>query len=52
MEEQYFCPECKGLLEKIQGCGSVGYFCDNCKKLVSRKRILTEEQLKDKDLNK
>lgn len=46
MEKDYYCPECGFKLEKIEGCGSVGYLCDKCKKLISRKRILTEEQTK------
>lgn len=45
MEKEYFCPECNSKLEKIEGCGSVGYLCDKCKKLISRKRILTKEQI-------
>lgn len=47
MEKEYYCPECNLKLEKIVGCGSVGYFCNKCNKLVSKKRILTEKQTKD-----
>ena len=46
MEKDYYCPECNSKLEKIEGCGSVVYLCDKCKKPISRKRILTEEQIK------
>lgn len=47
MEAENYCPECKSKLEKISGCGSIGYFCNKCNKLISRKRILTEEQVKN-----
>ena len=40
MEKEYYCPECNSKLEKIEGCGSISYFCKKCKKLISRKRIL------------
>lgn len=43
----YYCPDCKGELEQVAGCGSVSYFCDSCKTLISRQRILTEEQLQE-----
>lgn len=47
MEEQYYCPECNSELEKIAGCGSVAYFCGKCKKIISRTKMLTKEQLKE-----
>lgn len=47
MVKLYYCPECKSKLEEISGCGSVSYFCDKCKKLISRQRMLTEEQVKE-----
>lgn len=47
--EKYYCPECKGVLSEESGCGSVSYFCDNCKKLISRKSILTEEEVKKEE---
>lgn len=50
MEESFYCPDCNNKLEEIKGCGSVGYFCDHCKKLISKKSILTEVQMKDKDV--
>lgn len=52
MEKSFYCPECKSKLEEITGCGSVGYFCDHCKKLISRKAILTEEQVSKKAVEK
>ncbi len=43
---QYYCPTCSHELEEQSGCGSISYFCDTCKKLVSRTKILTEEEMK------
>lgn len=40
METEYYCPECYSKLEKIEGCGSISYFCNKCNKLISRKKIL------------
>ncbi len=45
MGEKYFCPECLSKLDKKEGCGSISYFCYNCKKLISRSKMLTEEQM-------
>ncbi|MGL5416074.1 MAG: zinc-ribbon domain-containing protein [Clostridium sp.] len=45
----YYCPECGSELGCIQGCGSTGYFCDKCKKLISSKAILTEESKNKED---
>lgn len=46
MEEKHYCPACLGELEKIASCGTVGYFCDHCKTLVSKSKMLTEEEKK------
>jgi transposase-like protein len=43
----YYCPNCSSELEKISSCGSVGYFCNKCNELISRKRILSKKQLKN-----
>lgn len=48
MNEQYYCPECHNPLERHSGCGAVGYLCNTCKKLISRQRILTYEEIKGK----
>lgn len=42
VEKEYYCPECNSKLEKIAGCGSISYFCEKCKKLISKKKILGE----------
>lgn len=44
MEPEKYCPDCLGELEKLGSCGTVGYFCDHCKTLVSKSKILTEEE--------
>ena len=48
MGEEYYCPDCGHKLEVLAGCGSVSYFCNTCKLVISRKRIMTEEQLTEK----
>ena len=48
MEDQYYCPDCGHKLEVLSGCGSVSYFCNTCKLLISRKRIMNETQLTEK----
>ncbi len=45
--EKFYCPECFSKLEKKEGCGSISYFCYTCKKLISRSKMLTEEQLEE-----
>lgn len=47
----YYCPDCKKELEEMSGCGSVSYFCNHCKALISRQRILTEEQVNQEQEN-
>ena len=50
MEQIKYCPACLGELEKIGSCGTVGYFCDHCKTLVSKSKMLTEEERKELNL--
>jgi hypothetical protein len=45
MEKSYYCPDCSHKLERMSGCGSVSYFCHYCKAVVSRKRIISEENM-------
>lgn len=46
-ETTYYCPKCHNELERVSGCGgSSSYFCDTCKGLVSRSKMLTEEEVK------
>jgi hypothetical protein len=42
--EDYYCPECFSKLERLSGCGAVGYMCNTCKHLISRQKMLTEQQ--------
>lgn len=41
---KYYCNKCLGELEEESACGSVSYFCDTCKGLVSRSVMLSEEE--------
>ncbi|MDD3350541.1 MAG: zinc-ribbon domain-containing protein [Eubacteriales bacterium] len=43
--EKYYCPKCFALLDKYEGCGSIGYFCNTCKILISRSKMLSYEQM-------
>lgn len=52
MEDKYYCPTCHGDLEKIASCGTVGYFCDHCKSLVSKSKMLSEEDKAKLELEK
>ena len=45
MTEKKYCPACRGELEMLSGCGAVGYFCNHCRKLVSRSKMLSENDL-------
>lgn len=38
-ESKYQCPDCDSVLEVTVACGAETYFCDNCKKNISRSRI-------------
>jgi len=41
-QKKHYCPTCNGELEMLSGCGAVGYFCNHCRKLVSRSKMLDE----------
>ncbi|WP_069997651.1 YfgJ family double zinc ribbon protein [Cellulosilyticum sp. I15G10I2] len=45
MEETFYCPDCNSKLERLYSCGSDSYICNACRKLVSRKTILTEKDV-------
>jgi len=45
--EDYYCPECFDKLERLSGCGAVGYMCNKCKHLVSRQKMLTLQQMEE-----
>lgn len=42
--EDFYCPKCFSKLKRFEGCGAVGYFCDSCKTLISKKKILSHEE--------
>lgn len=50
--KKYYCPTCENELEEQNACGSVSYFCDTCKVLVSRSKMLSEEALEAKKTEK
>ena len=45
----YYCHKCGNVIECINGCGSTGYFCNKCKRLISSKDVLTETVNKIKE---
>ena len=44
---EFYCPTCHSGLEEHSSCGSVSYFCDTCKSLVSRSKILSKEAIEE-----
>jgi hypothetical protein len=45
--EDYYCPTCFNKLERLSGCGTVGYMCNTCKHLVSKQKILSEQDMSE-----
>ena len=45
--EDFYCPKCFDKLERLSGCGAVGYMCNTCKNLVSRQKMLSEQQMEE-----
>ncbi len=45
--EDYYCPECFNKLERLSGCGAVGYMCNTCKHLVSRQKMLSQQEIEE-----
>jgi quercetin dioxygenase-like cupin family protein len=41
----YYCPECRNKLEELASCGTIGYFCNSCNKLISSKKIISENEI-------
>ena len=47
MISKYYCPNCKHQLDVLDGWGTISYYCMECNMLISRKKILTEEEVKE-----
>ena len=45
--EDYYCPECFNKLERLSGCGAVGYMCNTCKHLISRQKMLSQKEIEE-----
>lgn len=45
--EDYYCPKCFDKLERLSGCGAVGYMCNTCKNLVSRQKMLSQQGMEE-----
>lgn len=43
--KEYYCPHCKRKLEVLDGWGSISYYCQECNMIISRKKILTKEEI-------
>ena len=50
MMKEYYCPYCENKLDVLDGWGSISYYCQECNMIVSRKKILTKEELLEKNL--
>lgn len=48
MSNEYYCPQCGEVLEVMNSWGSLSYFCTECKRLVSRSKKLTKEEMEEK----
>ncbi|WP_108651724.1 zinc ribbon domain-containing protein [Dongshaea marina] len=33
------CPECQQPLERLKACGAVDFFCNQCRKMVSKQQV-------------
>lgn len=43
--KKYICPEChEQEVEEVNACGASTYFCNHCKKLISKSRIIEAEE--------
>ncbi len=51
MKEKVYCPTCKKELELIAACGAANYFCNYCKKLVSSRSVLKQEDIKEESID-
>ena len=45
MTKEYYCPYCRTKLDVLDGWGTISYYCMECNMIVSRKKILTTEEL-------
>lgn len=45
--EDYYCPVCLDKLERLSGCGSVGYMCNTCRNLISRRKMLSRQEMEE-----
>lgn len=50
--EDYFCPTCLDQLERLSGCGTVGYMCNTCKHLVSKQKMLSKQAMAEEKLHR
>lgn len=50
--EDFYCPECFDKLERLSGCGAVGYMCNTCKHLISRQKMLAKPEREAAKLKK
>ena len=49
MTNKYYCPYCKGKLDVLDGWGAINYYCMECNMLISRNKILTEEEVEENE---
>ena len=52
MVKDYYCPYCKNKLEVLDGWGSISYYCQECSTIVSRRQILTKEEVEEEENKK
>lgn len=47
-KKEFTCPDCDNPLEPVIACGAESYFCNACKKQISRSRIKEHPNYKAK----
>lgn len=41
---KHLCPDCRHEVEVIKACGCRDFFCNHCNQLVSKRRVIVENE--------
>lgn len=45
MDKKYICPDCNQKeVEQVNACGASNYFCNYCKKPISKSRVIEKNK--------
>lgn len=39
------CPKCTTILERVQACGAVDFFCNHCNELISKRQAVYQLEI-------